>query len=255
MADRARLPRHGPGRRDGRPGAGERGRPARARRPDAAVHAAGVLGGRLPLRPQHDPRRLRLEPQLRRPRHHPPAAGDAGAALPVHRHRRLHGGGATTLPDNWPAEWDRFVELDARSSRSGRARPIDTFLAGPLADMVNQLAGTTEVPPDSDLGKLLKHLARRNLLRGFRLSLPTGQAVAEALGIPPLTAQELTDGLDQVVRDALGQGRVRRADAAVVLRPARVRGPQRAATPSVPSAAGSSPRRSSASSGAIRGRT
>jgi hypothetical protein len=96
------------------------------------------------------------------------------------------------------------VRLDAaRPIRS--ARPIDTFLAGPLADMVNQLAGT-QVDPNSHLGKLLVHLARRNLLRGYRLSLPTGQAVAEALGIPPLTAQELTDGLAQGVRDALDKG-------------------------------------------------
>jgi Animal haem peroxidase len=112
--------------------------------------------------------------------------------------------GTPTLPDNWPAEWDRMVRLDpAFPIRS--ARPIDTFMAGPLQDMVNQLAGTN-VAPDSDLGKLLKHLARRNLLRGYRLSMPTGQAVAEALGIAPLTAEELTDGLDQGIRDALDMG-------------------------------------------------
>jgi hypothetical protein len=113
-------------------------------------------------------------------------------------------GGATSLPDNWPAEWDRFVRLDAAFPIRS-ARPIDTFLSGPLADMVNQLAHT-QVDPTSDLGKLLVHLARRNLLRGFRLSLPTGQAMAEALGIPPLSAQELTDGLAQGVRDALDKG-------------------------------------------------
>lgn len=112
-------------------------------------------------------------------------------------------GGATTLPDNWPVEWDRFVRLDdlfpVRS-----ARPIDTFLAAPLREMVNQVPPT--VPPGSDLEALLKHLARRNLLRGFRLGIPTGQAVAGALGIAPLTPAELTDGLDQAVRDALDAG-------------------------------------------------
>lgn len=113
-------------------------------------------------------------------------------------------GDAPTLPDNWPAEWDRFVELDDLFPIRS-ARPIDTFLAAPLADMVNQVAGTN-VAPGSDLETLLKHLARRNLLRGFRLSMPTGQAIAAALGIPPLTAQELTDGLDQGVRDALDKG-------------------------------------------------
>jgi hypothetical protein len=112
--------------------------------------------------------------------------------------------GAPTLPDNWPVEWNRLVELDDLFPIRS-ARPIDTFLAGPLADMVNQLDGT-QVDPASDLGKLLKHLARRNLLRGYRLCIPTGQAVAEALGIPVLTSQELTDGLDQKVRDALDKG-------------------------------------------------
>lgn len=113
---------------------------------------------------------------------------------------------APTLPDNWPAEWDRLVKLDpAFPIRS--ARPIDTFLAGPLAEMVNQLVGTTEEDtPDSDLGKLLKHLARRNLLRGFRLGIPTGQAVSESLGIDPMTASEITDGASQPIRDALAAG-------------------------------------------------
>jgi hypothetical protein len=112
--------------------------------------------------------------------------------------------GATKLPDNWPAEWDRFVSINADFPVRS-ARPIDTFLAGPLADMGNQLADT-QVDRNSDVGQMLKHLARRNLRRGFRLSIPTGQAVAEALGIPPLTAAELTGGLDQGIRDALDKG-------------------------------------------------
>ncbi|MEJ2860159.1 peroxidase family protein [Actinomycetospora flava] len=109
-----------------------------------------------------------------------------------------------TLPDNWPAEYDRLVRTDpAFVARA--ARPIDTRLALPLTEMENQLVGTS-VTSSSDLGILLKHLARRNLLRGFALSLPTGQAVAGKLGITALTATELTDGLDQGVRDALDKG-------------------------------------------------
>ena len=34
----------------------------------------------------------------------------------------------------------------------------------------------------------------RNLLRGYALALPTGQAVAEALGVPVLSADELQSG-------------------------------------------------------------
>ena len=54
--------------------------------------------------------------------------------------------------------------------------------------------------------ELLKHLARRNLLRGFRLSLPTGQAVAEQLGVDPLTQAELETNSSQAVKDALTKG-------------------------------------------------
>ena len=71
---------------------------------------------------------------------------------------------------------------------------------------VGDVFSRARVPPGSELEALLTHLARRNLLRGFRLSIPTGQAVADALGIPPLTARELTDGLAQGVRDALDKG-------------------------------------------------
>ncbi len=53
--------------------------------------------------------------------------------------------------------------------------------------------------------RILKRLAVRNLLRGYRLGLPTGQAVAGALGVTPLTADELTGG-DQGVADALVDG-------------------------------------------------
>jgi hypothetical protein len=38
---------------------------------------------------------------------------------------------------------------------------------------------------------MLKRLAVRNLLRGYRLAIPTGQAIATALGIKVLTRDEL----------------------------------------------------------------
>ncbi len=49
------------------------------------------------------------------------------------------------------------------------ARKIDTQLAPPLDDLVNQPAG------------VFKHLARRNLRRGYRLNLPTAQSCAAAV--------------------------------------------------------------------------
>ncbi|HET7270021.1 MAG TPA: hypothetical protein VFI90_02935, partial [Rubrobacter sp.] len=60
---------------------------------------------------------------------------------------------------------------------------------------------------DADPGPISASLAVRNLLRGYLLRMPTGQAVAGALGIPVLTAKEIKKGAasgDQV--KALEQG-------------------------------------------------
>jgi hypothetical protein len=111
-------------------------------------------------------------------------------------------GPAQTLPDNWPVEWDRFVDKDSLFE-DRFARRIDTHLAFPLSDMVNQVDDDT-LP--ADIKTLLKHLARRNLLRGYRLGLPTGQAVAAALGLPVLTPTQLTQGVDPGIVAALTQG-------------------------------------------------
>ncbi|GAB3678168.1 peroxidase family protein [Salinisphaera aquimarina] len=41
---------------------------------------------------------------------------------------------------------------------------------------------------------VLRHLARSNLLRGYSLSLPTGQAICDAFGILPLSTADIKDG-------------------------------------------------------------
>ncbi|WP_089936961.1 peroxidase family protein [Candidatus Entotheonella palauensis] len=97
-------------------------------------------------------------------------------------------GGLVTLPFNWIIEWDRFVAVNGNLRRS--ARKIDTRLAADLGNMQNQIRG---IPADTPatIRDLLVHLAMRNLLRGYSLSIPTGQALAQAMGITPLTAAEL----------------------------------------------------------------
>lgn len=104
------------------------------------------------------------------------------------------------LPSNWVIEWDRFVRLDpAHPNRS--ARKIDTSLADPLSKMINESG--------DDL--LLQHLAKRNLRRGYRLSIPTGQACLAALKAghypdlgEPLTRHELSSGAAGEALDAAG---------------------------------------------------
>ena len=110
---------------------------------------------------------------------------------------RFTGGGGMvglpTLPQNWIADWSQMAEA-ATAKPGGFARPIDIFLAPPLLSMRNEI------------GPLMKHLARRNLRRGYLLSLPHGQALAAALGLPSLTPGEVETGLTgsalTVFRDA-----------------------------------------------------
>jgi hypothetical protein len=98
--------------------------------------------------------------------------GNAGAGLPE----------TDTLPENWIVEWDRLVD---GAGAGGMARCIDTRLADPGLFNIPDVDGS--VPVDD----VMRHLARRNLLRGYLFRLPTGQAVATELGIAPLTRIEL----------------------------------------------------------------
>ncbi|WP_406129856.1 peroxidase family protein [Streptomyces sp. NBC_00989] len=108
-------------------------------------------------------------------------------------------GTLTTLPSNWPAEWDRMVDKNSQFANRF-ARLIDTRIAPPLADLLNE--GNDPNQADQ-IRKLLKQLAQRNLLRGYVLAAPTGQAVAEALDVEPLTRAELEQGTSDAVKDAL----------------------------------------------------
>lgn len=113
---------------------------------------------------------------------------------------------AATLPFNWPIEWDRMTNKgDANEAHF--ARKIDTRLVDPLHNMVNR---GVEPELQDDAGKpirqLLRSLAQRNLLRGYLLSIPTGQAMAKAMGIAPLTAEEIQRGNTQAVNTALVNG-------------------------------------------------
>lgn len=107
-----------------------------------------------------------------------------------------------TLPSNWPVEWDRMVDRNSQFANRF-ARAIDTRLAPPLAQMINE--GNDPGLPER-IKDLLKHLARRNLLRGYRLAAPTGQAVARELGVAPLSRAELEQGSSDAVKNVLETG-------------------------------------------------
>ena len=111
------------------------------------------------------------------------------------------GGSTDVLPFNWIIEWDRFVDKGSLVP-DHFARKIDTRLAPPLRNMVNQGNDPTLAP---DIKAILKRLARRNLLRGYHLSIPTGQSIAAEMGVAALSTNELRLGnsgpLNQVLED------------------------------------------------------
>jgi hypothetical protein len=95
------------------------------------------------------------------------------------------GEGTENLPENWIIEWENLIDAGTGASFN-KARRIDTELVEPL-DHLRILTGEEE-------GGLAARLAVRNLLRGYLLRMPTGQAVAQALQIPVLTPEEIKQG-------------------------------------------------------------
>jgi hypothetical protein len=79
-------------------------------------------------------------------------------------------GGTDTVPENWIIEWENFVDAGGPFNK---ARRLDPKLVEPLF----QLPKMDGVPEPGDKGRL----AVRNLLRGYLLRIPTGQAVARAV--------------------------------------------------------------------------
>ena len=99
---------------------------------------------------------------------------------------------STTVPRQLPAtdliDWHNFVGSSAQ-----KARRIDPKLA----------EGLFHLPFGPNV---LAVLAQRNLLRGYLLSIPTGQSVAYAMGIEPLSKDDLLDGESPEVVDAFDKG-------------------------------------------------
>ncbi|HEX2041792.1 MAG TPA: heme peroxidase family protein [Acidimicrobiales bacterium] len=80
------------------------------------------------------------------------------------------------LPD-LKVDWQNFFDIPGAQKAPQPSQRIDSKLSGPLFQL--------------PFGGEPKSLAERNLLRGKALKLPSGQAVAEAMGFKPLTNAEL----------------------------------------------------------------
>ena len=83
---------------------------------------------------------------------------------------------------NWVIDFNAFFQTGVPVPVFNSARKIDSVLA----------SGLESLPGFSGM---MAVLARRNLLRGLALGLPSGQAMASFLGVAPMTTAQLTAGL------------------------------------------------------------
>jgi hypothetical protein len=92
---------------------------------------------------------------------------------------------------HWGIDWGRFIDIDTRTydgtkdenkKRLQFAYRIDTSLVNPL----HHLPASVAKDPSS--------LAERNLIRSYRLGLPSGQDVARAMGVTPLADKDILIG-------------------------------------------------------------
>jgi hypothetical protein len=108
--------------------------------------------------------------------------------------------GFQAMAKNRGIDWGRFIDIGSpraygedpddvspattdMKKRLQFAYRIDTSVVTPLSVLPSTVA--PDKPPS---------LAQRNLLRGFELGLPTGQSVAKAMGVTPLTDDQIIIG-------------------------------------------------------------
>ena len=94
--------------------------------------------------------------------------------------------GGRPVPADLVLDWRNILPLDPTFA-ARKPRKIDTTLSVPLAT----LPPNGVPPPDPST-----HLAVRNLLRGKRVGLPSGQQVARTMRLTPLTNPQLGIGTD-----------------------------------------------------------
>ena len=108
--------------------------------------------------------------------------------------------GLPTLPSNWIVDWRRMYDM------TGTPHPqlnFARFLDAQLALDLKTLPEFQQMIPQPPAPLL--SLATRNLLRGRLVALPTGQEVAVAMGLTPLSPTAILNGAPnhqvQILRD------------------------------------------------------
>jgi hypothetical protein len=106
--------------------------------------------------------------------------------------------GFRPLPGFWGVQWKYFLpDIKDKAGARDQHLPqpsykIDTELSNPLGALTDAIADA-EVLHQGAAPNLAQVLAIRNLLRGRELGVPSGQAVARAMGLTPIKDAKLWD--------------------------------------------------------------
>jgi len=115
--------------------------------------------------------------------------------------------GFRSLIPSWGVQWRFFLPgiedgLPPEEHLPQPSYKIDAQLSNPLGALPDSTAEAGSIGEGGLDPNLAKVLAVRNLIRGKEMGLPAGQDVARAMGIKPLSEEELFQGieLDEAVR-------------------------------------------------------
>ena len=116
--------------------------------------------------------------------------------------------GFDEFPQQWAIDWSLFFDVDGSGRKVGKTRlqpsyKIDTSLVNPLGFLPEFSVTNLSSPPLTvaqlqgkpvDPNTNPANLAQRNLLRGDTMGLPSGQDVARAMGLTPISDENLRVG-------------------------------------------------------------
>ncbi len=97
------------------------------------------------------------------------------------------------LPSNWIIDWRRFFDIDGPGGEDftfNHSRRLDPFVTPAL----HTLPGLREDPTETERREFI--LPFRNLRRGVQIGLPSGQDVCRAMGLTPMSPEEIATGTD-----------------------------------------------------------
>lgn len=117
--------------------------------------------------------------------------------------------GFDQFPKQWGIDWSLYFDIDGSISKTGAARVQPAFkiqpsLVNPLGFLPEFSQPPAAAQPPLTVSELQSvpvdpvndpaNLAQRNLLRGMTMGLPSGQAVARAMGLKPIDDENLRVG-------------------------------------------------------------